>query len=126
MKKLASVLGAAFCASTVFAGSAQSTSGQGARPLRVTLDPATFATIADGVVLIRTFDCNGRAKYSGSGFLVGEQVVMMRVTWLMNQATAPASAASKCAPTASGFGSPEPRGGRAALRATAEWRTSRP
>ena len=35
-----------------------------------------FASIADGVVRVRTFDCGGSPKAEGSGFLVGESVVM--------------------------------------------------
>jgi hypothetical protein len=44
--------------------------------LRPALDPETVASISDGVVLIRTFDCRGYQKFSGSGFLVGTSVVM--------------------------------------------------
>jgi len=49
---------------------------QAARPSRVRLDPEMFASIADGVVRVRTFDCGGSPKAEGSGFLVGESVVM--------------------------------------------------
>jgi hypothetical protein len=40
------------------------------------LPPYRFAEIADGVVLIRTFSCRGSLIATGTGFLVGEAVVM--------------------------------------------------
>ena len=52
------------------------TPARAARPSRVRLDPEMFASIADGVVRVRTFDCGGSPKAEGSGFLVGESVVM--------------------------------------------------
>jgi hypothetical protein len=40
------------------------------------IEPKQFLEMASGVVLIRTFDCGGSSKTSGSGFLVGASVVM--------------------------------------------------
>jgi hypothetical protein len=54
----------------------ESAGAYGIIPLQQKLDPHRFASVADGAVLIRTFSCNGTAKFSGSGFLVGERVVM--------------------------------------------------
>lgn len=47
-----------------------------AESLSSTLSPARFSAISSGVVLIETSDCTGRAIGQGSGFLVGETVVM--------------------------------------------------
>lgn len=41
-----------------------------------TLSPGLFATVSTGVALIKTYRCNGAPVASGSGFLVGETVVM--------------------------------------------------
>ena len=40
------------------------------------LEPKQFSELATGVVLIRTFDCGGSMQTTGSGFLLGTQVVM--------------------------------------------------
>ncbi len=40
------------------------------------IEPKQFVELATGVVLIRTFDCGGNTKTTGSGFLVGASVVM--------------------------------------------------
>ena len=45
-------------------------------PALAKLTPALFAKLASGVVLIRGFDCSGTGKIEGTGFLVGQSVVM--------------------------------------------------
>jgi V8-like Glu-specific endopeptidase len=45
-------------------------------PKSVSLDPGLFSDLSSGVVLIRGFSCSGTAKVSGTGFLVGSDVVM--------------------------------------------------
>ena len=47
-----------------------------AESFSASLSPARFSAISSGVVLIETSDCDGRAIGQGSGFLVGETVVM--------------------------------------------------
>ena len=44
--------------------------------MRPNLTPVLFQTVSSGVALIKTFTCSGRALGQGSGFLVGESVVM--------------------------------------------------
>jgi Trypsin-like peptidase domain len=43
---------------------------------RQAITPATYASIASGVALIKTFTCSGRPLAQGTGFLVGSRVLM--------------------------------------------------
>lgn len=54
--------------------------GTGAEPVtanaRPSISPGLFQSISSGVALIKTFTCGGRPIAEGSGFLVGDSVVM--------------------------------------------------
>ena len=43
---------------------------------RHAISPDTYASVASGVALIKTFSCAGRPLASGTGFLVGSRVLM--------------------------------------------------
>jgi hypothetical protein len=48
----------------------------GARQAKPDLSPARFAQIANGVALVVTYNCSGKPLDSGTGFLVGKQLLM--------------------------------------------------
>jgi hypothetical protein len=47
-----------------------------ATPTTVALSPKRFAEISSGVTLIHTYGCGGRLTGSGSGFLIGDRIVV--------------------------------------------------
>lgn len=47
-----------------------------ASPRRQGIDPATFAAVSDGIVRVLVRGCPGGAAGQGTGFLIGEQLVM--------------------------------------------------
>lgn len=80
LRRRLSGVGAILC--LLAALSASSALGASSAPARAkvsaaaALDPALFAKLATGVVLVRGFDCSGTGKIEGTGFLVGSGVVM--------------------------------------------------
>ncbi len=52
------------------------TRGWAFRPDAAVISPERFAEVSSGVVLIHTFTCSGRLTGAGSGFLIGDRIVM--------------------------------------------------
>lgn len=70
---------AVLAAAATLVSTALSAPGGTAAPGTVTrsgLTPARFAEISSGVTLIHTMNCAGRVTGSGSGFLIGDRIVM--------------------------------------------------
>ena len=73
MKKVgvtAAVIAALLCASASSQGAIRAGS------TRPSISPGLFQTISSGIALIKTYTCSGRPIAQGSGFLVGDSVVM--------------------------------------------------
>lgn len=70
MTHWAVLLAAAAASALVGAGAAAGV------PSRISLTPKRFAEVSSGVALIRTYGCGGKLLGSGSGFLIGDRILV--------------------------------------------------
>jgi len=66
----------ATCAVALLPRQADAQSATTRATARQALSPSKFAEVSSGVTLIRAFPCRGRRYFSGSGFLIGDRIVM--------------------------------------------------